>query len=72
MNNVVSFRAKRYAKMQAEDVFWEITGKEEWDAEDEMFLNLAIKQLGLSKEDLIELAELCETRAKELLAQQQK
>ena len=67
MNNVISFRAKRYAQMEAMDVFFEILDKEHMDNEDEMFLHIAIQQLGLSSEDLEELANCAMQRANMLL-----
>lgn len=67
MNNVISFRAKRYAQMEAMDVFFEILTKEHIDNEDEMFLDIAIQQLGLSSEDLFELANEAMERANMLL-----
>lgn len=67
MNNVISFRAKRYAQMEAMDVFFEILSKEHIDTEDEMFLDIAIQQLGLSSEDLFELANQAVERANQLL-----
>lgn len=67
MNNVISFRAVRYSKMEAMDVFFEILTKEHIDTEDEQFLDIAIQQLGLSSEDLFELANEAMERANMLL-----
>lgn len=67
MSNVISFRANRYSKMEAIDVFNEILFKENMDAEDEMFLGIAIQQLGFTPEDLESLANTAMLRAEELL-----
>ncbi len=67
MSNVISFRANRYSKMEAIDVFNEILCKENMDAEDEMFLGIAIQQLGFTPEDLESLANTAMLRAEELL-----
>ena len=67
MSNVISFRANRYSKMEAIDVFTEILCKPEVDAEDEMFLSIAIQQLGFTPEDLESLAQTAQSRAEELL-----
>jgi hypothetical protein len=53
--------------MEAVDVFTEILCKPEVDAEDEMFLSIAIQQLGFTPEDLEDLAQTAQSRAEELL-----
>ena len=56
MSNVISFRANRYAKMEPVEVFFEIISKADPDAEDQLFLDLAIAQCGFTPEDLEDLA----------------
>ena len=67
MSNVISFRANRYAKMEPVEVFFEIINKEDPDAEDQLFLDLAIAQCGFTPEDLEDLAAHAEECAAKLL-----
>jgi hypothetical protein len=67
-SKVICFKTTLYQRMTAQQLFTTIALKEVWDDIDEQYFNLAVTGLGLTEDDLIELAVQAEQRAQELLS----